>query len=491
MLTQSITRPITRPITRYITSGYEGSYYGASIVYGIKWDTTNSSSTVTKGVINNGAFVEQDYTDHPIQEQIKRVLRKADASSKKYLDADDSTKLSDGSAATLDGSDGDVQAEIPRHYQLWVRDGDTQYILIGDGRFKFLGVEAWMPLCFRGRRYYYFDAFEGVLYDDDAGSLIDGQDSTPEAADKTNDICRSLPGYKPWVYEERGQYRQLFANRGGETHQQMWNAHQMIVALFVTEYGDWDSQSELPGYTDAGSWDYAKVRKTGRTMSLGNVSGSVQVDFSGDDSDLKPSVAGGGSDWVESTTTPGEYYYDGDLVPTEPVKMLRSGVEMTNGTLGSLNNDEWAWGDQDSIGEDRPYVKVSEGDPDSLSADTIEAQLVSDTQIVANSYRGIENIFGHIWGFLDGINIDNTSGDCHVYTCTTPDDFADDTATNYVDTGHTPAFGDDDGYIVDILGAGKHCPLYPDDITGGSSSTYLCDYHYNNSGAWRVLMVPP
>lgn len=465
-----------------------GSSSVASFVYGIKWDTVND--TITKGVVKGGTFIAEDYTTYPIQGRMKRVLRKADGSSKKDLKSDDSTKLVDGSNATLDGSDGDVQVEIPVHYQLWTRDGDDQYILIGDGLFNFNGDTAYIPLCLGYQKAYYMDAFESVLYDDSAGSLIDG-DGTG-GADTAADTLRSLPDYKPWSDEYRSDFRTLIANRGGTTHQQMWNAHQMMVALFVTEYGDWDSFTVLPGYISAGSWDYAKARKTGYTQGLGNVSGSILVDFAGDDADLQPSVAGGGSDWIESTTTAGEYYYDGGLVPHKPVKMLRDGVEMTEGTLGALAAGEWAWGDQDSIGSDRLYVKVSEGDPDSLAADTIKAQLVADDQVVANSYRGIENPFGHIWKWLDGINIDNTVGDCHVYTCTNPSDFADDvddSPAGYVDTGHAPAFGDDDGYIVDIMGTGKYCPLYPDDITGGSSSTYLCDYHYNASGAWRVLRV--
>jgi hypothetical protein len=461
--------------------------------YGIKWDSTNSdpSTSITQAYLINGVLIEQGTnTELSIQSQMARCLLVASTGSKSYLDPTDSTLLADGeTAATLDGSAGDVEVEIPKHYQLWHRDGDDQYILLSKKAFSFGGVDAWIPLCFNDQAYYYIDAYEGVLYDDSSEALIDGQDVTPELADKTNDVCRSLPEYKPWVYEERGQYRQLYANRGGKTHQQMWDAHQMLLGLFVTEYGTWDSQTALPGYDSAGPWDFVKVRKTGRTAALGNASGSITVDLADADADLKPSVAGGGTDWTESATTPGEYYYGGDLVPVDPVKLFRADVQMSEGTLGSLGNDEWAWGDQDDIGADRLYCKVAEGDPDGLAADTIVAQLVSDSQAIANSYRGIENPFGHVWKFLDGINIDNTDGSCAVYTCAAPDDFADDTADGYIDTGHAPGFGDDDGYITDILGAGKHCPLYPSAISGGSSATFLCDYHYNNQGGWRVLLV--
>jgi hypothetical protein len=106
------------------------------------------------------------------------------------------------------------------------------------------------------------------------------------------------------------------------------------------------------------------------------------------------------------------------------------------------------------------------------------------------SYRGIENVFGNVWKFVDGINIDNRDGDCHVFVSYTVSTFTDDTSGgDYIDTNHAPAFGDSVGYVVDIKGSGQYCPFYPSNISGGSSSTYLCDYHYNTSGSWRVLLV--
>ena len=387
---------------------------GNAAVYGVAWNTVED--TVTKGMVIDGIFVPTDYKSYPVQEEMIRVLRDSDTGEVQELDPEDSTKIADGSAAPADGSAGDFKVRVPAHYVLYTRDGDIQYVLHSKKAFTFNGHSAFIPLCFAGKPNYYIDAFEGVL--DDNGTLVDGTGNS--GADTGSDVMRSLPGYTPWTDETRSAYRTLYANRGAGEHQCMWDAHQMLIALFVTEYGDWDSSTVLPGYINAGSWDYLKTRKTGHTMTLGNVSGSIPVDFSGDDSDLQPSVAGGGSDWIESTTTAGEYYYDGGLVPHEPVKMLRDGTEMTEGTLSALNNDEWAWGDQDSLGSDHLYVKVSEGDPDGLTADTIKAQLVADDQIVANSYRGVENIFGHIWKWLDGINIYNQTGDCHVYTCTDP-----------------------------------------------------------------------
>lgn len=125
---------------------------------------------------------------------------------------------------------------------------------------------------------------------------------------------------------------------------------------------------------------------------------------------------------------------------------------------------------------------------DLAGVDSDLSGIVAADEYVANSYRGVENFFGNVWEFLDGINIDNSDGSCRVYVCHDPDAFADDTTVGYVDTGHAPNFGDLDGYITDMAFLNQDCAFYPSAITGGSSSTFMRDYHYNSAGGWRVLL---
>lgn len=104
----------------------------------------------------------------------------------------------------------------------------------------------------------------------------------------------------------------------------------------------------------------------------------------------------------------------------------------------------------------------------------------------ANSFRGIENIFGNVWVFADGININ--SG--HVYTAYDPANFADNTTTNYTDTGVSPGFGTAANYQKDIEADGnQHASFWPVEIgNGADSASYLTDYMWNDIG-WRVLRV--
>jgi len=319
-------------------------------VYGIRYNET--TDVITKGVIVNGIFVESEYTDYPIQNAHSRVLKDCITGEEHYLNSSDSNYLQDGvTAATFDGTAGDVYSKSPKFYELWCRDETYMYVLVSFSAFSFNGYTAIVPPHFNGKDFYYYDCFEGVLYDDSASAVITGDGTS--SADNANDSIRSLPGFKPWAYQTRPDFRVLYRNRGGNTHQQSWSSYQSLTALFVTKYGTWDSQTALPGYTDASTYSYDYVRNTGRTLGLGNTDGSILVALGTTDSDL--------------------------------------------------------------------------------------AGIVAADKYIANSFLGIENIFGHLWKIIDGINIDNTIGLCKVYTSTDYLNFADNTAINYMDTGQAPA----------------------------------------------------
>ncbi len=95
------------------------------------------------------------------------------------------------------------------------------------------------------------------------------------------------------------------------------------------------------------------------------------------------------------------------------------------------------------------------------------------------TYRGIENFFGNIWKWVDGININNNIP----YVCNNDTDFADDTATNYTALGITLINAN--GYQQTLEQTSRG--FLPASV-GGSSSTYLTDYYYQSTG-WRVARL--
>ena len=118
-----------------------------------------------------------------------------------------------------------------------------------------------------------------------------------------------------------------------------------------------------------------------------------------------------------------------------------------------------------------------------------------EEEYIANSYRGVEHIFGNVYIFADGANVDTDdtgSTKQRLYTCYDPDDFTNteaDILTDYTDTGCAPDFDNDDDYIKDVFSEGKYCPLFPVEV-GAASDTYITDYLYTVAlgSGWRVVV---
>lgn len=95
-------------------------------------------------------------------------------------------------------------------------------------------------------------------------------------------------------------------------------------------------------------------------------------------------------------------------------------------------------------------------------------------------YRGIENPFGHVWQWVDGVlvrisaNVENGSdGLSKIYVCSDPNKFSSTISDGY---HHLSNESRQNGYIKDIIfrEAGDIIAMV---CTGGSSTTYYCDYH--------------
>lgn len=89
------------------------------------------------------------------------------------------------------------------------------------------------------------------------------------------------------------------------------------------------------------------------------------------------------------------------------------------------------------------------------------------------SYRGIENLFGHIWKHTDGIlvNIDATTTS-DVYVCTDNTKFSSTLTEDYVKVGEEAR---SNGWIKNVM-----FPYLIATEVGADSSTGWCDHHYTS-----------
>ena len=123
---------------------------------------------------------------------------------------------------------------------------------------------------------------------------------------------------------------------------------------------------------------------------------------------------------------------------------------------------------------------INTGGSDSVAGMTGCADKASYS--IAVKYRGLENLWGNVNEWHDGINFNSEI----IYVCTNPSKYADDTAADYATLSYSKA--PSDGYIS-AIGLDASIPwVQLPTATAGSNSTYLCD-KYSQFEGWRVAVV--
>ena len=160
----------------------------------------------------------------------------------------------------------------------------------------------------------------------------------------------------------------------------------------------------------------------------------------------------------------------------------KSGDGYAQGGLGdgvtNLNGTKWS-----NFNNYYPFVPCGYTDSIGNGTGTVELSMPEeyDTSILKTyvpRYRGIENPFGHIWQWTDGVNVRINPGDegtSEVFVCSDPSKFSDTGYDGYSHVGNEARTG---GYIKEIIfGDGGEIIS---SVVGGSSSTFFPDYHYTN-----------
>ena len=89
------------------------------------------------------------------------------------------------------------------------------------------------------------------------------------------------------------------------------------------------------------------------------------------------------------------------------------------------------------------------------------------------SYRGIENPFGHIWKWTDGVLALGNGTTQTYYKCINRSKYSSTITSDYYVVGVSPTGNGQKKEIV----RNQHGDIFTSAV-GGSSTTYFCDYHY-------------
>lgn len=104
-------------------------------------------------------------------------------------------------------------------------------------------------------------------------------------------------------------------------------------------------------------------------------------------------------------------------------------------------------------------------------------------------YHGVENPFGHIWQWTDGINVrispnvaNGGDGLSKVFVCSDPSMF---NGSNYEGYSHVGNEARTDGYVKEAI-FGEGGEIMPS-VVGGGSTQFFCDNHYTNIPTTEAL----
>lgn len=164
-----------------------------------------------------------------------------------------------------------------------------------------------------------------------------------------------------------------------------------------------------------------------------------------------------------------------------PVNALLDSNGYKQGGLGAgvSNLGSAAWGTYNSY---NPFIPC--GYSDGLGNRSGEVAFEMPTEYgelttYVNRYRGVELPFGHIWQWIDGINVEVKTGadggTSKVYVCEDPANLSDTVYTNYEYRGLLPRTN---GYVKEAL-LGSNGDIAPS-VVGAGETSYYCDYFYTN-----------
>lgn len=177
---------------------------------------------------------------------------------------------------------------------------------------------------------------------------------------------------------------------------------------------------------------------------------------------------------VEYATRNSQKAVNTELTP-EGFRQGGLGSGCTTGTATINGAQTWLFiptGSSDSLGSGSGEVTVTIQQTDQSGSNT------STITRKCNRYRGIENPFGHIWKHTDDIISKYEAPYRTWYKSVKPDQFATNKNNSYkplcsIDNINT-------GYKTEIK-ATPTCDFFSMSVSGGSETTYWCDYNWDNT----------
>jgi len=396
-----------------------GAQSRAKRVFGVQWDPTSSSPTLTRtdDAVGMTAAVGGD---------TNLVTNQFDAAP------------IFGELVPVTDSLGNTFVRIPKFYIKKESAANLRSIRISKTQYPGF----YLPACFydftNGVELPYFD------YGKHLGSL-------------NGSVLASVPDVFPLHTKTIVEFRTYACanNASGRAGYQQLDVHayDVLSALFTVEFATLNSQAILQGYT-AGDYSAARTATAAETganrIILANA--NAEVFRVGQTISIGTSLGGG-------------------QVATNRVVTQIAVVDGSNKALvfdGAAANI--------AIGNIAYNVARKTGFSSGIAATS--GYITANDGKYPCTYRGIESPYGDVWQFVDGVNIN----EYQAWVALNAADYASNVfASPYVQLGYANVGAD--GYVKEMgHDSNSPFAEFATSVTGGSATTYYSDYYYRNTG---------
>ncbi len=402
---------------------------------------------------------------HRPWESMRRCVLNMDGTVNYYLDSANSAFKADGTAANLTGADGYVMVEIPKFYYKYNRDAaNTNAWDIRSTPYTGYAVHPAFVKANTEVNYRYVGAYDACL-------------------EFSRTITGVANGEGGVVTVSTSQQHPLYAN-------------DVVVISGTTDYNGTFTVLDRPNATTFNVSSTFVSSQTGTATgfvsgkNLDDVTAIIQtgVDKLASISGRYPLVGVTRAESRLLGRNPGTGWHQFDFALWSAIQMLYlveyfSFASQVNLGAGNTNGSYLS---SDAIQNNSPHTIAGASNLwGNSSTNATQPSAGAKPGTAYMSYRGIENIFGNCWNWVDGINVNvGTAGLVH-YTNNYLH-FADGTTTNY--TQIASALPTASGFTKDIL-SGVGFGYLSANNTGGSSTTFLTDQHFASTGLSRVVGV--
>ena len=395
-------------------------------VYGIRRKITSNSSSAWERLFDSiGKTATATKNGGTVQNDFDNLAPWSDIKSCNY---DLTTKKINawfGDANfKFDGTNGDVFTHIPKTYWKIYQENDYDYVLLAD-------------------------------YPRAGFMEIDGFFIGRYNASVVSDVLHSYSGLVPTTNKNIGQFRTL-ANALGSNFSQLDWRYFVLQMLYLVEYANYNSQSMLGNGIQSRKYLKTLVAESNTNRAIVGSSSGYYVGQI-----IRIGTSDGGTQIADERKITAIEAYDEDGV---------TGAALTfDGAAVNIAIDNFVC-----------TMAQETGQCDSLG---MKSGCLNNDGYHSMIYRGVENIFANIWQWVDGINIkDNLAYICKDHSEYASDKFTDPykplAYTNCNTNGNPKTLG---------LDVDEPFFRFPTEV-GGGSSTYMCDYYYQNTGN-RVALV--